>query len=177
MKISVYCSSAPDIDPVLIDFAYELGKGIALAGHDLVWGGAKISAMGAVARGARDNGAKTIGVIPRSLVDREIQDPHATELHLVDTMRERKALIEELSDGFIALPGGIGTLEEFFEIWVGRYLLFHSKPIAVLDPIDAYGPLREALEHLAGHKLMKSGQNELISWTTQVEQALSVMAR
>jgi len=177
MKISVYCSSAPDIDPALIDFAYELGKGIAETGHDLVWGGAKISMMGAVARGARDHGAQTIGVIPRSLVDREIQDPHASELHLVDTMRERKALIEELSDGFIALPGGIGTLEEFFEIWVGRYLSFHAKPIAVLDPVNAYGPLKSALEHLADHKLMKSGQNELISWTTQVDQALTALTR
>ena len=177
MKISVYCSSAPDIDPALIDFAYELGKGIAEAGHDLVWGGAKISMMGAVARGARDHGAQTIGVIPRSLVDREIQDPHASELHLVDTMRERKALIEELSDGFIALPGGIGTLEEFFEIWVGRYLSFHAKPIAILDPVNAYGPLKSALEHLADHKLMKSGQNELISWTTQVDQALTALTR
>jgi uncharacterized protein (TIGR00730 family) len=175
MKISVYCSSAPDIDPALIDFAYELGKAIGLGGHDLVWGGAKISMMGAVARGARDHGAKTIGVIPRALVDREIQDPQASELHLVDTMRERKALIEELADGFIALPGGIGTLEEFFEIWVGRYLEFHAKPIAVLDPVDAFGPLKVAIDHLASHKLMKSGQSQLISWTTQVDEALSAL--
>jgi len=177
MKVSVYCSSAPGLDPALIDFAYELGKGIALAGHDLVWGGAKVSMMGAVARGARDHGAKTIGVIPRNLVDREIQDPEATQLHLVDTMRERKAMIEELSDGFIALPGGIGTLEEFFEIWVGRYLLFHNKPIAILDPIGAFGPLKDALDHLASHNLMKSGQTELISWTTQVDEALNALGR
>ena len=170
MKISVYCSSAPDLDPLLIDFAYELGKGIAEAGHDLVWGGAKVSMMGAVARGARDHGAKTIGVIPRALVDREIQDPLATELHLVDTMRERKAMIEELS-------GGIGTLEEFFEIWVGRYLAFHAKPIAILDPINAYGPLKSALDHLATHNLMKSGQSELISSTTQVPSALAALSR
>lgn len=177
MKVSVYCSSAPGLDPALIDFAYELGKGIALAGHDLVWGGAKVSMMGAVARGARDHGAKTIGVIPRNLVDREIQDPEATQLHLVDTMRERKAMIEELSDGFIALPGGIGTLEEFFEIWVGRYLLFHNKPIAVLDPIGAFGPLKGALDHLASHNLMKTGQTELISWTTRVDEALNALSR
>jgi uncharacterized protein (TIGR00730 family) len=177
MKISVYCSSAPDIDPALVDFAYELGKGIAEGGHDLVWGGAKVSMMGAVARGARDHGAKTIGVIPRSLVEREIEDPEATELHLVDTMRERKALIEELSGGFIALPGGIGTLEEFFEIWVGRYLSFHAKPIAVLDPVNAYGPLKSALDHLGDQKLLKSGQIELISWTTQVKEAIDALTR
>lgn len=177
MKISVYCSSAPDIDPALVDFAYELGKGIAQAGHDLVWGGAKISMMGAVARGARDHGAQTIGVIPRALVEREIQDPEASELHLVDTMRERKAMIEELSDGFIALPGGIGTLEEFFEIWVGRYLSFHAKPIAILDPVNAYGPLKVALDHLGDHKLLKSGQVELVSWTTQVQEAIDALSR
>jgi len=116
-------------------------------------------------------------VIPRNLVDREIQDPEATELHLVDTMRERKAMIEELSDGFIALPGGIGTLEEFFEIWVGRYLSFHNKPIAVLDPVGAFVPLKGALDHLASHNLLKSGQIELISWTTQVDEALNALSR
>ncbi len=172
MRISVYCSSAPDLDPGLIDFAYELGKAIAAAGHDLVWGGAKVSMMGAVARGARENGAQTIGVIPHSLVTREIQDPDAAELHLVDTMRERKAKIEELSDAFITLPGGIGTLEEFFEIWVGRYLNFHNKPVVILDPVGAYGPLKGALEHLATHNLMKSGQSELVFWTSEISEAL-----
>jgi uncharacterized protein (TIGR00730 family) len=87
-------------------------------------------------------------------------------------MRTRKAKIEELSDAFIALPGGIGTLEEFFEIWVGRYLGFHTKPIAVCDPTGAYAPLQVALDHLAALNFMKSGQSQLVTWTTQVKEAL-----
>jgi uncharacterized protein (TIGR00730 family) len=92
-------------------------------------------------------------------------------------MRTRKAKIEELSDAFIALPGGIGTLEEFFEIWVGRYLGFHEKPIAVCDPTGAYGPLQVALEHLATLNFMKSGQSHLVSWTSTVADALDACAR
>ena len=91
-------------------------------------------------------------------------------------MRTRKAKIEELSDAFIALPGGIGTLEEFFEIWVGRYLGFHEKPIAVCDPHGAYGPLQTALDHLATLNFMKSGQSHLVTWTTQVHEALDACA-
>jgi uncharacterized protein (TIGR00730 family) len=87
-------------------------------------------------------------------------------------MRERKGLIEKLSDGFIALPGGIGTLEEFFEIWVARYLGFHNKPIAVLDPASVYQTLRTALDDLTNKNFMKPGQHELVEWCTEIEQAL-----
>ena len=87
-------------------------------------------------------------------------------------MRSRKGKIEELSDAFIALPGGIGTLEEFFEIWVGRYLGFHSKPIAVCDPTNVYGPLRESLSHLTNLAFMKPGQSELVAWCDSVSRAI-----
>jgi uncharacterized protein (TIGR00730 family) len=176
MRISVYCSSAPDIDQAHLDLAYEIGKGIGQRGWDLVWGGGAISMMGAVARGTREHGGKTFGVIPTKLLLLEIEDKESTEIIEVDSMRTRKAKIEELSDAFIALPGGIGTLEEFFEIWVGRYLGFHSKPIAVCDPTGAYAPLQTALDHLAKLNFMKSGQSHLVSWTTQVKDALDACA-
>jgi len=176
MRISVYCSSAPDIDQEHLDLAYEIGKGIGQRGWDLVWGGGAISMMGAVARGTREHGGKTFGVIPTKLLLLEIEDKESTEIIEVDSMRSRKAKIEEMSDAFIALPGGIGTLEEFFEIWVGRYLGFHSKPIAVCDPSGAYGPLQTALDHLAKLNFMKSGQSHLVSWTTQVADALDACA-
>jgi len=89
-------------------------------------------------------------------------------MHVVTSMRTRKAKIEDLSDAFIILPGGIGTLEEFFEIWVGRYLKFHTKPIAVCDPSGVYSPLREAINHLASQNFMKSGQAELVTWCTDI---------
>ncbi len=173
MRISVYCSSAPDIDPKYLELAYQVGAAIGKEGWDLVWGGGAISMMGEVARGARENGAKTIGVIPEKLFKKEIQDPQASEMHVASDMRTRKAKLEELSDAFITLPGGIGTLEEFFEIWVGRYLEFHPKPIAVCDPYGAFAPLQEAISHLTDLKFMKEGQAHLVAWCSDVPSTIS----
>jgi uncharacterized protein (TIGR00730 family) len=129
--------------------------------------------MGAVARGARSVGAQTIGVIPERLRSKEFEDADATEMHVVTDMRTRKGTIEELSDAFIALPGGIGTLEEFFEIWVGRYLGFHTKPVVVCDPHGAYEPLRESLAHLTHLNFMKPGQRELVTWSAEIPGAIN----
>ncbi len=152
-----------------------IGEAIGEQGWDLVWGGGKASMMGAVAKGARSKGAATIGVIPQPLIKLEFEDKEATQMHVVSDMRTRKAKIEDLSDAFIALPGGIGTLEEFFEIWVGSYLKFHSKPIAVCDPVGFYDPLRTALDHLAEHNFMKTGQAELVSWCKDIPSTLDAI--
>jgi uncharacterized protein (TIGR00730 family) len=130
--------------------------------------------MGAVSRGARESGGKTIGVIPQRLVDIEFADKECDELHIVDSMRNRKAMIEDLSDAFIALPGGIGTLEELFEIWVGRFLKFHNKPVIILDPHDVYAPLATLIDHLEEHGFVKPGQRELLHWAKSVDQALDI---
>ncbi len=175
MRVSVFCSSAPDIPKSSLDLAFGIGEAIGEQGWDLVWGGGKASMMGAVAKGARSKGAATIGVIPQPLINLEFEDKDATEMHVVSDMRTRKAKIEDLSDAFIALPGGIGTLEEFFEIWVGSYLKFHSKPIAVCDPVGFYDPLRTALDHLAEHNFMKTGQAELVSWCKDIPSTLDVI--
>ena len=92
-------------------------------------------------------------------------------------MRDRKAKIEDLADAFIALPGGIGTLEEFFEIWVGSYLKFHQKPIAICDPTGVYEPLREALNHLAQQNFMKTGQAELVAWCKDIPSTLAAIRK
>ena len=175
MRVSVFCSSAPDIPKSSLDLAFEIGEAIGEQGWDLVWGGGKASMMGAVAKGARSKGAATIGVIPQPLINLEFEDKEATQMHVVSDMRTRKAKIEDLSDAFIALPGGIGTLEEFFEIWVGSYLKFHSKPIAVCDPVGFYDPLRTALYHLAEHNFMKTGQAELVSWCKDIPSTLDAI--
>ncbi len=172
MLISVYCSSAPSIEQKYLDLAFDVGTAIALAKADLVWGAGQVSMMGAVAKGARAEGAKTFGVIPEKLTSVEFVDNECTELFLVSDMRTRKAKLEELSDAFIVLPGGIGTLEEFFEIWVGRYLGFHNKPIAVCDPYGAFTKLQESLEHLTEIRMMKSGQSELVKWCTDIPSAI-----
>ena len=172
MRVSVFCSSAPDIPKSSLDLAFEIGKAIGEQGWDLVWGGGKASMMGEVARGARSVGATTIGVIPEPLVNLEFEDKDASHMHVVTNMRTRKAKIEELSDAFIALPGGIGTLEEFFEIWVGHYLKFHTKPVVILDPFGVYAPLHELIVHLEDEKFIKPGMREIVQWTTTVEAAL-----
>ena len=177
MRIAVFCSSSPTIDPKYVDLAYELGETIAGKSWELVTGGGHISMMGAVSRGARDCGGRTIGVIPQALVDIEFADHDNDELHVVQTMGERKAMITDIADAFITLPGGAGTLEEFFEIWVGRYLKFHNKPIAICDPTGVYDPLRTALEHLASQNFMKTGQAELVSWCKDVPSTLDAIRK
>lgn len=177
MKIAVYCASSTAVSPDNLSLGFDLGAAIAKKGHELVWGGGAISVMGEVAKGARAHGGRTIGVIPERLMNVEFIDHESTELHVVSDMRERKGLIEKLSDSFIALPGGIGTLEEFFEIWVGRYLGFHSKPIAVLDPANVYGSLRNALDDLTQKNFMKPGQHELVSWCSNVDDAINHVSR
>jgi uncharacterized protein (TIGR00730 family) len=172
MHVSVFCASSPAIDDKYVKLAADLGAGIASRNWTLVSGGGRISSMGAVARAAREGGSKTIGVIPESLVKIEFADHDSDELIIVKDMRERKGKIEELSDAFIVLPGGAGTLEEFFEIWVGRFLKFHDKPIAILDPFDLYKPLQDLIIHLEAENFVKPGQRELVYWARNVDEAL-----
>ena len=145
---------------------------IAKSGADLVWGGGQISMMGAVARGARERGAKTFGVIPEKLVTVEFEDPETTEMFIVSNMRTRKAKIEEISDAFIMLPGGIGTLEEFFEIWVGRKLGYHSKPVVVCDPYGSFTLLQSALDYLSEEEFIGAPSNELVAWCRDIPSAI-----
>jgi len=172
MRIAVFCSSSPTIHNKYVELAYELGKGIASSSNELVTGGGHISMMGAVSRGARDAAGKTIGVIPQALVDIEFADHDNDELHIVETMGQRKHMITDISDAFVTLPGGAGTLEEFFEIWVGHYLKFHSKPVVILDPFEVYAPLHELILHLEEEKFIKPGMRDIVQWTTTVEDAL-----
>jgi uncharacterized protein (TIGR00730 family) len=145
--VCVYCASGP-VHPELLALAARLGESIAERGWTLVSGGGNVSAMGAVAGGARARGGRTVGVIPKALVHRELADTDADELVVTDTMRERKQIMEDRADAFIALPGGIGTLEEFFEAWTAGYLGMHDKPIVLLDPLGHYSGLLSWLHGL-----------------------------
>ena len=136
----MYCASGPT-HPDLLALAAERGEAIAERGWTLVWGGGNVSAMGALASAARAHGAWTVGVIPKMLVRREVADTDADELIVTDTMRERKQIMEDRADAFIALPGGIGTLEELFETWTAGYLGAHDKPVVMLDPSGHYDGL------------------------------------
>jgi uncharacterized protein (TIGR00730 family) len=135
--VCVYCASGPT-HPELLTLAEQVGSAIAQRGWTLVSGGGNVSAMGALAAAARARGGHTVGVIPKALVHREVADVDADELVVTDTMRERKQMMEDRADAFIALPGGIGTLEEFFEAWTAGYLGMHDKPVVMLDPFGHY---------------------------------------
>ncbi|MEC9372650.1 MAG: TIGR00730 family Rossman fold protein, partial [Planctomycetota bacterium] len=130
-SVTVYCASSATIDPSYGMVAIELGRRIAESGRALVYGGGSVGLMGHIARSTREHGGRVIGVITERLRDAELLDPDNHENIVVPTMRERKSILESRGDAFIVLPGGVGTLEEFFEILVGRLLGEHNKPIFI----------------------------------------------
>lgn len=148
-RICVFCGSSVGRDPRYRQAAGDLGRLLAVRGYGLVYGGATVGLMGEAADAALAAGGEVIGVIPRALQAREISHPGLTELHVVDSMHERKALMAELSSGFIALPGGMGTFEEFFEIVTWAQLGLHAKPFGLLNVGDYYGGLAAFLDHAA----------------------------
>jgi uncharacterized protein (TIGR00730 family) len=173
--VCVYCSSGSR-QPEVLELAAKVGEAIADRGWTLVSGGGNVSAMGALASGARAHSGRTIGVIPKALVHREMADIESDELVVTDTMRERKQVMEERSDAFIALPGGIGTLEELFEAWTAGYLGMHDKPVVLLDPNGHYDGLWAWLESLVDGGYVHPDALARIVVTRDVEGALAVCA-
>jgi uncharacterized protein (TIGR00730 family) len=174
-SICVFCSSSDRIDPSYIELAADLGRELARRGHALVSGGGRVSMMGAVASAARAGGAHTTGVIPEALVGWEVADTEADELLVMPDMRARKAAMDDRSDAFIALPGGIGTLEELLEIWVSRTLGMHGKPVVVLDPDGTYDGLRALGETLRDEGFVRPEALAVLAWATTVAQALDAV--
>ncbi|CAM2999785.1 TIGR00730 family Rossman fold protein [Skermania piniformis] len=146
ISVCVFCASGT-ADPDSLALAAAFGTEIGRRGWQLVSGGGSISMMGALARSARAAGAHTVGVIPGALAELEVADTDADELIVTVTMSERKRIMAERADAFVTLPGGIGTLEELFEVWTGGYLGMHDKPVVLLDPRGHY---RQLLDWLAG---------------------------
>ena len=173
--VCVYCASSSRIDSSFLELASEVGRQLGERGHSLVSGGGNVSMMGAVARAARAAGARTVGVIPRPLLDLEVGDQDADELIIVDDMRTRKGLMDERSDAFLTLPGGLGTLEELFEIWTARSLGLHDKPVVALDPDGLYAPLRAQIDVLVEQGFARPQAVDLLQWATTVPQALDLI--
>jgi uncharacterized protein (TIGR00730 family) len=170
--ICVYCSSSELIPEHYLELAAALGREVAARGHALVTGGGSVSCMGAVARGARDAGGRTIGVIPEALRLRELADLDAHELIVTADMRSRKGEMDRRADGFIVLPGGLGTLEELLEIWTARTLGMHNKPIVVLDPDGHFAPLREQVAKFVATGFAFQAAAEQVSWAAEVGTAI-----
>ncbi len=147
MRLCVFCGASPGRDPGYLALARSVGGGLAARGIGVVYGGGRVGLMGAVADAALEAGGEVIGVIPTRLVDRELAHRGLTDLRVVDTLHARKALMADLSDGFIALPGGFGTLEELAEVVSWAQLDLHAKPIGLLGPDGYWDGLIEWLDH------------------------------
>jgi len=156
VRVCVFCGSSLGARPEYADAARTFGRLLGEQGVGLVYGGARAGLMGVVADAALAAGGEAIGVIPRSLVDREIAHTGLSQLRVVSSMHERKATMAELSDAFVALPGGLGTLEELFEVWTWAQLGIHRKPIALLDVNDFYMPLTAFLDHAVDEGFIKT---------------------
>lgn len=175
--ICVYCASSPAIEQRYVDLAAEVGERLAKEGHSLVSGGGRQSMMGAVARAARAGGAHTLGVIPEHLIPLEVADTEADELVVVHTMRERKRIMDESSDAFLALPGGLGTFEELLEVWTSAYLGMHAKPVIVLDPDDFYAPLWTWCEQLRERGFVRQIALDTIHRVSTVDEVFAILSR
>ncbi|HUJ72196.1 MAG TPA: TIGR00730 family Rossman fold protein [Verrucomicrobiae bacterium] len=156
--ICVYCGSSPGTDPAFLRAAREVGALIAQRGHSLVYGGGNVGLMGAVADAVLAAKGQVVGVIPENFVRQELEHRGLTKLHVVSSMHERKALMASLADGFLALPGGIGTLEEIAEVFVWTQLGLHAKPCALLNVNGYYDPLVSFLAHMTDARFLRAEQ-------------------
>ncbi|MCG5469039.1 TIGR00730 family Rossman fold protein [Micromonospora sp. LAH09] len=173
--ICVFCASSRTLDQRWLDLAAETGAELARRGHTLVSGGGCVGMMGALADGARSAGGRTVGVIPQSLVDLEVADLASDELLVTDSMASRKTLMIEKSDAFLTLPGGLGTLDELFEVWTTATLALHTKPMVLIDTDGFYRPLLDWLDSLADQHFLKTAGRNLLTVTTTVPEALKAL--
>ena len=174
--VCVFCGSSAPADPRYRDAARGLGALVARRGIDLVYGGGSVGLMGELADAALDAGGRVIGVIPAGLFAREINHTGLTELHEVASMHERKQLMYDRSDGFIALPGGLGTLEELAEVTTWSQLGLHSKPVVLLDVGGFWEPLIAQLDRMVDVGLLKPPGRDLIQRSQSAEEALGLLA-
>ncbi|MEM6683304.1 MAG: TIGR00730 family Rossman fold protein [Pseudomonadota bacterium] len=175
-RICVFCGSSPGHDPDYARIGNIVGAALAERGIGVVYGGASIGVMGAVADGAMAAGGEVIGVIPKAITEFEVSHPGITALHVVDTMHQRKAMMADLSDAFIALPGGIGTLEELFEVWTWGQLGYHDKPVGLLDVKDYWVPLEGFLDDMVAKGFLRPAHRQMVMNEADIDQLLARFA-
>jgi hypothetical protein len=172
-SVCVYCGSSAGDRPEYVDAARALGRALAQRGIELVYGGAQVGLMGEVANATLAHGGRVIGVIPQMLVRREIAHAHLTALHVTASMHERKQKMADLSEGFIALPGGIGTFEELFEIWTWGQLGLHRRPCGLLNVAGYYDDLVRFLDHATASGFIRAEQRAMLSVERDVDALLA----
>src|SRR6476661_8968545 len=175
-RLCVFCGSSPGHDPAYAAAAAQLGRVLAQRGIGLVYGGGRVGLMGVLADAALAAGGEVIGVIPQALLERELGHRGLTDLRVVDSMHARKALMGELAGGFIALPGGIGTLEELFEVWSWAQLGLHRKPCGLLDVDGFFRPLVGFLDHLVLSGFVQSSHRGMLHTAESPEALLAAFA-
>jgi uncharacterized protein (TIGR00730 family) len=174
MRVCVFCGSSYGAEPVYREAAASLGLALARAGIGVVYGGGKVGLMGVLADAALDAGGEVIGVIPRLLFEKEIAHDKLTSLRVVGSMHERKALMSDLADGgFIALPGGLGTLEELFEVWTWGQLGYHGKPVALLNVAGFYDPLLAFLDGVVRRRFIHAEHRAMLLVGDEPEEVLA----
>ena len=173
--VTVYCSSSTNIAPVYMDAARELGHALARNGWRLVYGGNDVGMMGVLAGAVRAAGGSVVGVTPRLFIDKGVADNACDELHVTACMRERKATMERCGDAFVALPGGLGTFEEFFEIVCGKQLAYHNKPIVLLNVAGYYDPLLAMVQHGLEQNFVRPRATGLYFVAATVEEAVEYL--
>ncbi|MFO1243679.1 MAG: TIGR00730 family Rossman fold protein [Ramlibacter sp.] len=176
-SICVYCGSRPGNEPGFAGLARAVGDWIGRHGGQLVYGGGNNGLMGVVADATLAAGGRVVGIIPKALVEREWAKLDCTELHVVDTMHERKRLMAERADAFLALPGGIGTFEELFEVWTWRQLGYHDKPVGLLNAAGYYDSLLVFLRSSVAHGFMSDWQMGLLQVGSDPSQLLPALVQ
>lgn len=171
-SIAVFCGSSSGNDPIYIEQAKRLGETLAKEKRQLVYGGAQVGCMGAVANAAKDNGGKVVGVIPKKLKTIEVAHHGLDELIVVETMHERKAEMAKRADAFVALPGGAGTLEEWFEVFTWSQLGYHDKPCAFLNINGFYEPLIQMIDHTIEQGFMNERYKKQMILSNTIEECL-----
>ncbi|MBR9832320.1 TIGR00730 family Rossman fold protein [bacterium] len=176
-SIAVFCASSSGVNPIHLETAYQLGKYLAQHQYTLIYGGASVGCMGALAKGAMENRGKVIGVLPHFLNKREVAATHVSELIMVESMHERKLKMHELSDGIITLPGGYGTMEELFEMMTWGQLGLHQKPMAILNTNGFYTPLLNQLKLMQQEEMVQSRFVEMLIVSEKISQLLESMEK
>ena len=174
-QLAVYCGSASGSDPAFADAARATADAMVREKVQLVYGGGQLGLMGLIADSVLERGGFVYGVIPQALVDIEVAHPSVTELHIVETMHERKAKMTELADAFLALPGGIGTLDEFFEAWSWNALGYHKKPFCLLNVKGYWDGLLEFIDHAAKSGFMSERRRMQLLVATTPQEALELL--
>ncbi|EIE97646.1 LOG family protein [Saccharomonospora glauca] len=176
-RICVFCGSSSGKDPAYATEAAAMGKLLADRGIGLVYGGGRVGLMGVVADAVLEAGGEVIGVIPKHLMRAEIAHHGLPKLHVVADMHERKATMARLSDGFVALPGGAGTLEELFEVWTWAQLGLHAKPVGLLDVRGYYSKMAEFIDHMVAEGFLGGTSRDLVTVTDDAEALLDAFSR